>query len=630
MQALFLTLRRKTQKVYMSRFATVAIIGMCVLIAARHVSAQDSIKYPGARGQRIDRITIVGAKVLAVSAVQVLSGASDGDLCTEMNLDEIRRRLIDTGMFGMHNPDDQDEWVRLRVDTSGYPAGHCNLIIVVDENDKINEINIIGSGPIPPDSLLPAFHKGTIYSTAQMKRDTRAIQEMYTSKGYVMAFGPELGIDPAHPGILNVPIVVARVRDIKISGNKTTRAFVIRRELKTKEGGYYNRNDVQADVRHLADLGLFGDMEPIVTPITPEQVSIEMKVTEKKNRSYNFGSSMGGGALAGFVEVSDNNFRGQDEMLGIHVESGIASNRHSYQASFVEPRIDRRSTSMKLNAFDTTSSVFSSGILGAGSVGSSGNLVQQKTGGSLLFQRPIGGGLVVAASFKGESVRTDPLSLAGSSATLLQDGPVLTTAFEIEHSTLDQRADPVQGGLQKLSLGVGHAEIHAAVLTGDNSLTFGSHNFVRSSVEVERFFNLQAPRTFQHPDADRKTVALRFQAGSSTGIMPFTEQYFLGGASGLRGYKDGRFWGQNMASGTMEYRHPLAKGFKGVLFAEAGDAWGGSYQNVQLQGMPQSGFKVHASTGFGIRVGTPAGLVRLDYGLGDEGGRIHFGIGHTF
>jgi outer membrane protein insertion porin family len=210
---------------------------------------------------------------------------------------------------------------------------------------------------------------------------------------------------------------------------------------------------------------------------------------------------------------------------------------------------------------------------------------------------------------------------------IVQDGPLALASSEASHSTLDQKNDPVTGGLQRLLVNVGHADLHTAVLESDVS---GQHNFVRSSVELQRFINLQQPRTPEHPDADRNALAFRLQAGSAAGVLPFTEQYFLGGATGLRGYRDGRFWGQNMATGTVEYRHPLMRDFKGVLFADAGDAWGGNYQDVSLQGFSQTGFKVHASTGAGIRVGTPLGLVRLDYGYGDEGGRVHFGIGYSF
>lgn len=592
--------------------------------------AQTSTKYPGAAGQIIDKITVVGAKVLASSAVMVLSGARVGDFCTEQNLDELRSKLIETGMFGLHNPDDQDEWVRLRIDTVGYPAGHCELLVIVDENDKVTGVNITGSGPIPINELLPKLPTGAIYNTNQMLRDRRAIQDMYASKGYLMTYGGDFGIDPAHPGILNVSIVVSRVRDIRVSGNRMTRAFVIRRELNTREGGYYNRKELASDIHRLAELGLFSDLEPIVTPVTAGQVSVEVKLTEKKPRTYNAGSSFGGGTLSGFLEISDNNFRGQDELLGLHVESGLTADRHSYQASFVEPYIDRHGTSMTVNAFDAKSSIFSDSILGVSSTSGAGTYVQEKIGGSLLLRRRMSNGFELASSIKAENVRTDPLSLAGVNASVVQDGPLELAGFEVSHSTLDQRNNPVAGSLQKLSIAVGHTQLTSAVLNSQGSSVLGSHNFVRSGVDLQKFINLQSPRSDEHPDSDRRAIALRFQAGSSAGIMPFTEQYFLGGATGLRGYRDGRFWGQNMAAGTVEYRHPLARSFKGVLFMEAGDAWGGNYQDVSLQGFSQSGFKVHASTGLGVRVGTPAGLVRLDYGYGDEGGRVQFGIGYSF
>ena len=41
-------------------------------------------------------------------------------------------------------------------------------------------------------------------------------------------------------------------------------------------------------------------------------------------------------------------------------------------------------------------------------------------------------------------------------------------------------------------------------------------------------------------------------------------------------------------------------------------------------------FKGHFGTGVGMRVSTPIGHLRLDYGIGSEGGRTHFSMGHAF
>ena len=157
--------RRLRSVRFIGPFALIAtIMSCCRCIPAQ---AQTSPKYPGAAGQVIDKITVIGAKALAPSTVLVLGGVRIGDASTEQNLEEIRTRLINTGVFGIHNPDDQDEWVRLRVETVGYPAGHCELLVVVDENDKVTAADIVGAGPISTDDLLPKLHIGSVYNSGR-------------------------------------------------------------------------------------------------------------------------------------------------------------------------------------------------------------------------------------------------------------------------------------------------------------------------------------------------------------------------------------------------------------------------------------------------------------------------------
>ena len=46
-----------------------------------------------------------------------------------------------------------------------------------------------------------------------------------------------------------------------------------------------------------------------------------------------------------------------------------------------------------------------------------------------------------------------------------------------------------------------------------------------------------------------------------------------------------------------------------------------------LRGKPGSGF----GYGLGLRIQSPLGPIRIDYGFGDRGqGRFHFGIGERF
>ena len=58
----------------------------------------------------------------------------------------------------------------------------------------------------------------------------------------------------------------------------------------------------------------------------------------------------------------------------------------------------------------------------------------------------------------------------------------------------------------------------------------------------------------------------------------------------------------------------------GAIFTDFGGAW-------------DTGFKpenMHGSVGIGLGLNTPIGPLRLDYGRGSQGGRVHFRVGGTF
>jgi outer membrane protein insertion porin family len=86
-----------------------------------------------------------------------------------------------------------------------------------------------------------------------------------------------------------------------------------------------------------------------------------------------------------------------------------------------------------------------------------------------------------------------------------------------------------------------------------------------------------------------------------------------------------------MVLGSVEFRAPLANSLTGVIFVDAGDAWGGPYESVKFNGFEQhSGFRPSVGFGVGLRVITPIGPIRIDQGFGSEGARTHFSIGHVF
>jgi outer membrane protein insertion porin family len=157
----------------------------------------------------------------------------------------------------------------------------------------------------------------------------------------------------------------------------------------------------------------------------------------------------------------------------------------------------------------------------------------------------------------------------------------------------------------------------------------GGVTFSKASLDLRRYLPIGGRR--KKLGEKKRALAVRLMGGYSIGQVPFFEQYFVGGADTLRGYREARFWGTNMLLGSVELRQPIANALTGVIFVDAGDAWGGSFDSVAIQNYIQAnGFTMHIGVGVGIRVRTPLGPLRLDYGIGSEGGQVHFSVGNAF
>ena len=68
---------------------------------------------------------------------------------------------------------------------------------------------------------------------------------MYEDKGFQGFVSEELAM---RNGILYVPIVVGKITELKLSGLNKTKGFVVTREMKLKQGEYYNVEQLKKDL----------------------------------------------------------------------------------------------------------------------------------------------------------------------------------------------------------------------------------------------------------------------------------------------------------------------------------------------------------------------------------------------
>ncbi len=591
---------------------------------------------------KIGEIIVIGNKTLNKDFIIFSSGHKIGDPCTTETLLDMESHLFATGLFGLLSANPEQDAVKISSEEIQPPNGLCKVIIQVDENPTVQNINLTGSGPIKPEEVRPLIHfkppgpgqPGTVYNVNQFRRDVTDIVDLYNHKGYFVTVGQDVGVDDK--GVLNVPLQVTRVAEIKIVGAHKTKRFVITREMNTKVGDYYNTNTLLKDRVRLLNLDLFDDVTPSEYPVGPGREGLTINVVEKRTGTVTAGVGYSDRAqLIGFAEIVESNFRGTGEAVSLRGETGGVAGRSSIELGFNEPYLDRKRTALNVQLYDKVVYRFSNDL--SSSFGVAGNTIgtdrrynEQRIGTTIQVSRPFKDIYRAALSVRAENVITDRLALPIQDVGIIQNGPIYVLGGSLIRNTRDLDLDPVSGGFQTLNLSIGHADLKPPALTTNSFVpgNFGNANFSKAFFEARQYFSLSGPR--RKPNQDKTSIALRAQFGTATGTLPFFEQFFVGGGDNLRGYNDDRFWGKYLFLGSAEFRQPLAPKFKGVIFVDVGDAWGGSYQNINLLGFQQGPFRPHVGVGLGIRVVTPIGPLRLDYGIGDEGGRTHFAIGPTF
>jgi outer membrane protein insertion porin family len=599
---------------------------------------------PAANTPKIGEIIVIGNKTLNKEFIILASGHKIGDPCTTETLLDMESHLFATGLFGLLSANPEEDAVKISSEEIQPPNGTCKVIIQVEENPTVQNINLTGTGPIKIDEVLPLIHfkkpgpgqPGSVYSVNQFRRDVVDIADLYNRRGYIVTVGQDVGVDER--GVLNVPLQVTRVAEIKIVGAHKTKRFVILREMNTKVGDYYNTNTILKDRVRLLNLDLFDDVTPSEYPVGPGRQGLTINVVEKRTGTVTAGIGYSDRAqLIGFAEIVESNFRGTGESVSLRGETGGVAGRSSVELGFNEPYLDKKHTSLNVQLYDKTVYRFSNNL--TSSIGGIGNELgadrrynEQRIGTTVTVSRPFKDIYRGALTLRAEDVVTDPLALPVQDVAILQNGPVYVFGGSLIRNTRDLDLDPVAGGFQTLNLSVGHADLKPPRLASGSLAPgiFGSANFSKAFFEARQYFSLSGPRRRDKPNQEKTSIALRGQFGAASGTLPFFEQFFVGGGDNLRGYNDDRFWGQYMFLASAEFRQPLAPKFKGVIFIDCGDAWGGSYRDLNITGFRQGDFNPHVGVGLGIRVVTPIGPLRLDYGIGDEGGRTHFAIGQTF
>lgn len=545
-------------------------------------------------GQTIVDVVFEGATDTTLATAKSAIHMRTGDIYTAKGLDADLDALISTGYYYDLFPTFET-----------VPEGVV-LTYHVLENPILKSVAITGNTVETTDDLmsLVTLEPGKMLNSVTLKRNVQAIQEKYREDGYILAKITDLNIDK--DGNLTIKLNEGKIESFKIKGNEKTKDYVILREMRQKPGEPFNAKKTQRSWQRVNNLGFFEEVTPKVQPgVEPNAVIVEWNVKEKRTGTFSVGagySSQDG--VIGMIAIGDTNFRGTGDAINITYEfSGDDEDSHGYSFSYRRPWLDQKQTTGTFRIYNRTYEYDDYDENGDHIE----SYMRHYSGGEITLGRPVSEystNYITLRNRKDKYVKqTEIGNLNGHGSGAVhkkweEDNFGTTRSVILQHvtDTRDNIYFPTMGG--------------RVALTGELGGFGGDFDYRKADIEDQRYFKA----------GKNQVWALRGQYGWSDGDISEYARFKIGGQNSLRGYRDDQFRGEHMFLATLEYRFPIVSKVQGALFTDWGSAWEDDL-------WPDD---IHGSVGIGMSLVTPLGPVRLDYGRGDDGGRVHFSVGGTF
>jgi outer membrane protein insertion porin family len=539
-----------------------------------------------------------------------------GEVSTRSQLREDINAVFATGFFA-----------DVRAVPSDTPLG-VRVTFEVKPNPVLKAVRTEGTKVLDLEVLRKAFaeQEGRVLNFGKLQAAVEEIEQWYADKGYVLA--KVIDVRTSEDGTLTLEIAEGEIEDIRVQGNTKTRDFIITRELKTKPGDVFNRNQIQEDLQAVFNLNLFQDVNVGLNPgRDPNKVVVVVNVEERRTGTLSgtLGVSSATGVFAG-LSVSEENLGGNNQKASFNVQVG--TNETLFDLNFTDPRIATLEipTSYSVNISNQQSSSF---VFNEGLTLPNGDPVRiNRLGGSITFSRPLGGNwraslgarvqFVEARNSKGEQERFDVL---GNPITFSASGQDSYTSLRLGliHDTRDNLNTPSQGSVFRLFT-------EQSVHLFQNGL-----NANRLEASYSQFIPV---KLFETRSERPQVLAFDVRAGTTLGDLAPYDAFPIGGGNSVRGFFEGGIGsGRSFATATAELRFPLFDPVGVVVFADYGTDLGSGAAVIgnpaAVRNKPGSGLGL----GAGIRIQSPLGPLRIDYAVGQgEVGRaqLHFGIGEKF
>lgn len=525
--------------------------------------------------------------------------------------------ILDTGLFA------EADFI-----TTNTPTG---LQVVYQVKPVVvRSLVLSGAQVLLPDVANKLFQPqiGTTVSPVLLHQGLEAINQWYRDNGYILAEVLDLRTSP--DGTLTVVVsegVVSEVnlrfvdRDGKTTAGKTQTDF-LQPELQLKPGQVYRQDTAESDLKRLFQLGLFEKVN-VAPRGDARKVAVTYNLLERSSLSINPGGGYSdANGLFATLGYQDFNFGGINQQLAINVQANFRDLQ--FNTKFTNPyRASIPNTlGYSVNAFrrNDLSQTFNQGII---PLANGDQAREDQFGGGITLMQPMGDlqaslGLNYArTSIRDASGNLAPVDKQGNPLSFSGTGidDLVTIVFGLAQDRRNNPTNPTQGSILSLTM--------------EQSIPIGSGSILMNRWQGS--YSQYVPINIlggSIPDV----LAFNIQAGTTIGNLPPYQSFNIGGQNSVRGYESGAIAsGRSYVVATAEYRIPIVNPVGAVLFADFASDLGSSStvlgQPGVVRGKPGSGF----GYGLGLRVESPIGLLRADFGINDRGeNRFQLSIGERF
>ena len=578
--------------------------------ASLYLSAEDDAAIEAQVGKTIASVDFDGIPEEVKTKLSPLLTSKPGTLVSQEGIRNDVASLGSTGVFS-----------QIRPNFGEVPEG-VDLSYQLVANPVVHDVEFSGNTIFTSDYLRDVMQvpKDSVLNFVQVNQKLKAIEDLYLKQGYMLVSISNVQVTPS--GILHIDISEGVIEDIQLVGNEKTKDKVILRELKMKKGKPFNKFQASRSMERLYNLGYFEDVNMKLLPGTQNEhnVVIEIDVVEQKTGVITVGAGYSDSdGTVGIIEVGDTNFRGTGDKVNFHWEFGGAGNGKNYTISYTRPWINSNGDSLGVSIFNR--------IYEYDDYDANGNTIaeydKRRRGWNITWGRVTGeyrtnyfnfesakesyddhdgfdwGG---AATSKGHTKK----DMSDEWYKAIMDNFGTTNSFTFTH-VFDNRDNYFNASKgRRLSF----------------SAQWGGHGLGGDY----DFYKFTAEGRFYKALGNGHILALRVMGGYIDGDVAYGNLFDLGGSNTLRGYEDDQFKGKKMYATTLEYRFPIAKKVQGVVFGDGGSTWGIDNGKIPWYKDDDS---FNWSVGVGLRLQTPIGPIRLDYGHGDQN-KFHFSFGTQF